>query len=143
MGTRSLTRVICGDKHYVNIYRQMDGYPSGHGAELAEFLDNMVIVNGYSPSTPKKAANGAGCLAAQLVAALKDGIGSIYLEPAAETDCNQDYEYIIALVEEPESKDPYDKTYQIMVEVLNYEQRRIFNGTVAEFAVFCGTDPDD
>ena len=51
MGTRSLTFVYekYGNKQLpiINMYRQMDGYPSGHGAELAEFLNGFNIVNGY------------------------------------------------------------------------------------------------
>ena len=38
MGTRSLTFVYEGDKPFVNMYRQFDGYPSGHGQEL-ELID--------------------------------------------------------------------------------------------------------
>ena len=39
MGTRSLTFVYNDNKKpIINLYRQYDGYPSGHGAELAEFL---------------------------------------------------------------------------------------------------------
>ena len=41
MGTRSLTFVYEGEKPIVNMYRQFDGYPSGHGAELAEFLNSF------------------------------------------------------------------------------------------------------
>ena len=37
MGTRSLTFVYDENNTPVlNMYRQFDGYPSGHGAELAE-----------------------------------------------------------------------------------------------------------
>ncbi len=46
MGTRALTFVYDGDKPIVNLYRQYDGYPTGHGAELAQFLDGFKIVNG-------------------------------------------------------------------------------------------------
>lgn len=47
MGTRSLTFVYDEDgEKIVNMYRQMDGYPSGHGLELAEFLEPITMVNG-------------------------------------------------------------------------------------------------
>ena len=39
MGTRSLTFVYDEDTPLINMYRQYDGYPSGHGAELADFLN--------------------------------------------------------------------------------------------------------
>ena len=34
------------------MYRQFDGYPSGHGVELAQFLAGMVIVNGFQSDDP-------------------------------------------------------------------------------------------
>ena len=72
MGTRSLTFVYDGNKPIVNMYRQYDGYPSGHGQELAEFLVGGTVVNGYGSHTPKKAWNGMGCLAASLIANFKE-----------------------------------------------------------------------
>ena len=38
MGTRSLTFVYEDKTPILNMYRQFDGYPSGHGQELADFL---------------------------------------------------------------------------------------------------------
>ena len=97
MGTRSLTYVY--NKNHNKLccmYRQYDGYPSDHGAELAEFLAPITIVNGISIDTPTKAANGMGCLAAQLITHFKEGIGGIYLEPLTRgLDCGQEYEYHI------------------------------------------------
>ena len=92
MGTRSLTFVYDGDTPVVNMYRQFDGYPSGHGAELADFLDGMVVVNGYGEVKPK-IANGMGCLAAQMIANFKQTVGGFYIHPVTSTDCWQDYEY--------------------------------------------------
>jgi hypothetical protein len=49
MGTRSLTYVYGGDretKPLVCMYRQFDGYPSGHGQELIDFLKPIRLVNG-------------------------------------------------------------------------------------------------
>lgn len=132
MGTRSLTFVEdgVGDK-FVCIYRQFDGYPSGHGAELAEFLKDMVIVNGYNPRDTRKIANGAGCLAAQLIAKLKEGVGGIYIEPITATaDCGQDYEYYIRAC--------VDKG--IEVKVKDYSGNVIFAGDTEQFAGFCGED---
>jgi len=88
MGTRSLTIVHdeSGDK-IITMYRQMDGYPSGHGLELAKFLDGLIVINGISDYS-LKSANGMGCLAAQTVAHFKDGIGNIYLYA---NENNQDY----------------------------------------------------
>jgi len=92
MGTRSLTFVYDGDVPVINIYRQYDGYPSGHGHELAQFLDSKNLVNGYGEQNSFE-ANGMGCLAAQLIVQLKHGVGGIYIYPVSSTDCFQDYEY--------------------------------------------------
>ena len=92
MGTRSLTFVYDGDVPVINIYRQYDGYPSGHGHELAQFLDSKTLVNGYGEQNSVE-ANGMGCLAAQLIVQLKHGVGGIYIYPVSSTDCFQDYEY--------------------------------------------------
>ena len=132
MGTRSLTFVYekYGDKQLpiINMYRQMDGYPSGHGAELAEFLNGFGLVNGYKLDTPTKTANGMGCLAAQLVANFKKGIGQFYLEPAEARDCGQDYEYHISK----------NGNGILNVSIFDsYRQENIFDGSVAELVDFC------
>jgi len=49
------------------MYRQFDGYLSGHGKELAEFLRGGVVVNGISAQNSERVFNGADDLAAQLV----------------------------------------------------------------------------
>lgn len=106
MGTRCLT--FFADHAYPNdpiacIYRQMDGYPSVHGKELAEFLKNIEIVNGFVLNMAAGShANGIECLAAQTVAYLKDeyGIGMIYLQTPNRTPTLVDYAYkIFASVE--------------------------------------------
>ena len=110
MGTRSLTFVYddC-DVPLVNMYRQYDGYPSGHGTELAEFLDGI------------EGANGMTCLAAQLVANFKKTVGGFYIHPVAETDCGQEYEYHV---------------YETKLVVKNPGEV-IFEGSWNDFAKFC------
>jgi hypothetical protein len=62
MGTRSLTFVYNEDgKKILNMYRQFDGYPSGHGAELATFLNSATMVNGYAGKDAPQ-FNGMGCM---------------------------------------------------------------------------------
>ena len=106
MGTRSLTRVIETFKNdkgkqvkrtLICMYRQFDGYPSGMGADLVEFLEGTKVVNGLGLDEVKstRVFNGAGCLAAQLVAHFKEGAGGIYIEPITVKDCGQEYEYEI------------------------------------------------
>ena len=120
MGTRSLTFVYDGDVPVINIYRQYDGYPSGHGHELAQFLDSKTLVNGYGEQNSVE-ANGMGCLAAQLIVQLKHGVGGIYIYPVSSTDCFQDYEYHV---------------YEDKV-IVKDPTAVIFEGTWEDFAQFC------
>lgn len=100
MGTRSLTHVVdTNGLVLVTLYRQFDGYPVGHGMELAEFLKGMTVVNGFNSSTPKKSANGMGCLAAQLVAHFKTEIGQFYLMAPGISDCGEVYTYTVSLID--------------------------------------------
>lgn len=97
MGTRSITKVYNknGDV-LVCLYRQFDGYPSGHGQDLLDFVKERTIVNGYNlQQTSQSFANGMGCLAAQIVAYFKEGIGHFYLYPANTKmdDVWAEYEY--------------------------------------------------
>ena len=129
MGTRSLTYVYGGDrksKPLVCMYRQFDGYPSGHGQELMDFLKPIKVVNGLGLEEKTKVANGMGCLAAQLIANFKDCPGNIYLyEPELSQDAWQDYEYHI-FENGIDVKDSYGKT--------------IFSGNNEEFSSFCKED---
>jgi len=73
MGTRSITVFEDEDGEEVaRLYRQMDGYPEGHGLEMAQFFEGNQIVNGYGMSGEDIFNyNGMGDVAAQLVAQLK------------------------------------------------------------------------
>jgi hypothetical protein len=129
MGTRCLTFVYEKygqvQKPVVNMYRQFDGYPTGHGAELSEFLSSDL------------SANGMGCLAAQMVAHFKESPGGFYIHPTDVTDCGQDYEYHI-----------YDSDKGLYIEVINCgcnmfgvtmsdQHDFVFKGNLKEFTEFC------
>jgi hypothetical protein len=124
MGTRSLTVFKEDGKEIVVMYRQFDGYPSGHGKDLAEILAGRKIVNGFS-SIDKKVFNGMGCLAAQVVAELKDGPGNIYLYPAGTRDCWEEYVYIVTgkVGQEP-----------------HIEIEGIFEGSASEVLAYCNKE---
>ena len=142
MGTRSLTFVYEKygqmQKPVVNMYRQFDGYPEGHGAELAEFLTNGRLVNGLSATKTVKEVvfNGMGCLAASMVAHFKQTPGGFYIHPTDVTDCGQDYEYHI-----------FDKAGKLYIEVYNCgcnffgmsgdTHDFVFKGTLKQFTEFC------
>ncbi len=124
MGTRSLTYVYGGDretKPLVCMYRQYDGYPSGHGQELIDFLKSIKLVNGLGLDEKRKVANGMGCLAAQLIANFKHTVGGFYIHAVTDTDCCQEYEYHV---------------YENKVVVKNPGEV-IFSGTWQDFKDFC------
>lgn len=141
MGTRSLT-FVGDDRAVVCMYRQMDGYPSGHGMDLYNFLKNFRIVNGIGADTDagQSIANGAGCLAAQLVANFKDGPGGIYLYPTDVGDVNQEYEYYVSASDETgiliECVVPYFKD-----DVRDLAATRVlYRGDLDGFKIFCEAD---
>jgi hypothetical protein len=68
------------NKTIVDIYHHWDGYPEGLGVTLASYLDDKKVVNGLSRDD-QDVFNGMGCLAASIVAELKDGPGDVYIEP--------------------------------------------------------------
>ncbi len=75
MGTRCLTYVYEVNEPIVCLYRQFDGYPSGHGAELGDFLKGIQLGNGIAGKPEMGTfANGMGCLAAQLIAHFKKSL---------------------------------------------------------------------
>lgn len=93
MGTRCLTYVYEVNEPIVCLYRQFDGYPSGHGAELADFLNGIKGINGFSGKPEMgTVANGMGCLAAQLIAHFKKSVGGFYIHAITDS-VGVDYEY--------------------------------------------------
>lgn len=95
MGTTGTVRVFQGNAEILCFQRHADGYPEGLGREVLDFCASKKIVNGISSSLDEGTiANGAGCLAAQLVAELKDGCGGVYIEQPGHPP-NYGYEYIV------------------------------------------------
>jgi len=120
------------------MYRQYDGYPTGHGLELAEFLSQFTMVNGLSTNETRKVANGMGCLAAQLVSNFKAGeAGQFYLYPATATDCGQDYEYHIYKDAQGLRVRITDRGCNMFGLTMSDKNDAIFDGTVMEFFDFC------
>lgn len=102
MGTRALIKIHTLEggvlRPLVCIYKQYDGYLTGLGATLHEFLSRKTMVNGYSPSAdPTTTTNGVGDLATQLIQELKNitPLGGIYLYPIDTSDAGQDFTYTL------------------------------------------------
>ena len=103
MGTRSVTIIKDEQGQTVAVmYRQFDGYLSGHGAELKALLAGHEVVNGYGIQDPETTHNGAGCLAASVVCHFKGQelhrLGGIYLAPAGTGWEEQEYVYELTVV---------------------------------------------
>ena len=123
MGTRSLTYVYEGETPIICMYRQYDGYPEGHGQELANFLNELAIGEGISGSPELFTyANGMGCLAAQMIVNFKKSPGGFYIFAIdSHRDCLQEYEYHV---------------YEKKIIVKNPDEV-IFEGSYEEFMSFC------
>jgi hypothetical protein len=142
MGTRSTYRVIeqwkddktgkVKNEPLVLIYRQFDGYPEGHPLETAEWLASGTVVNGFGLNETKLIFNGAGCLAAQLVAKYKDGVGGTYIQNLKSRGKSwEDYLYDIIIKE--------DNTIEYVC-YENYKRpKEIFRGSPADFVLQYGT----
>lgn len=138
MGTRSLTKIFNTYKdekknkqvkeQLVNMYRQYDGYPSGHGTELADFLNGGKVVNGIG-GNDTNVFNGAGCLAAQMIAHFKDGAGGIYIEPITAKNCGQEYEYEVIV--DFDTKEVTLKCFEVW-----NKKKLLFEGKPADFEQF-------
>ena len=135
MGTRSLTRFITqhDDEKFVItcVYRQYDGYPQGHGKELADFLNSGVMVNGFGQSEQKQ-FNGIGCLAAQFIAEFKKGVGGIYIHQPDSNDCGEEYVYEV-IYKYPKGFGKVDENSLTMSCYDVYKKQTIFEGNPKEF----------
>ena len=143
MGTRSLTMIGGkGEKAILTMYRQYDGYPEGHGLDLAEYLAPFAITNGIGAHAKLGlSANGVGCLSAQLVKHFKEAVGNIYLYPEGTHDIGEEYIYKVCV---EEGNTTFVKGGNITIEV--YEigwgddpDEAIFKGTPHHCAEWCKT----
>jgi hypothetical protein len=128
MGTRSLTTFLdeWDNEEIVVMYKQFDGTPRQHGADLADFLKDIEIVNGIGRDNVINKANGIRCLSAQVISHFKDEIGKFYLYKAGTRDVGEQYVYTIY----------YDKN-ELKVKVRDlYKKdimdRIVFNGNLKE-----------
>ena len=104
------------DKIHTQIYNHYDGYPSGLGVTLANYLQDFKVVNGLG-NDQELVANGMGCLAAQTVKYLKDGPGNIYLHKPAKMDW-EEYEYFVWCKE----------GHGVWISIFNYKGNCMFVG---------------
>jgi hypothetical protein len=130
MGTRALTHFYDGNEVVATLYRQFDGYPAGHGAELAKLLAGRGVTNGIPIGGECKAFNGPGDLAVRVIAGLKaigsrhkdgrvDWPGDLYLLPPGASDCCEEWVYKVRV----EGK-------RVVVEVVHvFGDKQVFAGS--------------
>lgn len=99
MGTRSTVHFYNASKetgkqkHIVSVYHQFDGYLSGVGQDLLDFIRKGERVNGMGRNSNLfEVFNGAYCMAAQYIAKHKDRAGGLYI--SSEED-RQGYDYMV------------------------------------------------
>ena len=142
MSTRSTYRVIEKGVYegkpwqtkLLLMYIQSDGYPSGHPVDTMKWLSKGTVVNGLSSDQPKVVFNGAGCLAAQLVARMKDGAGGAYLhDQKSRGKSGEEYTYDIII--DSDTKEISVIAYDIQGGWGNKPLRfkKIYSGTPAGF----------
>ena len=136
MGTRALTFVYDGSTPIVNMYRQYDGYPTGHGAELAEFLTRGKLVSGLT-GQDEVSFNGMGCLAAAMVANFKETPGGFYIYSVEDTECGQDYEYHVYQVEDEIRVRITNRGCNMFGLTMSDTNENIFDGTAVELLNYC------
>ena len=136
METRSTTRVVYGNVTLVVMYRQFDGHISGHGRELATFLNTQRLTSGIpghkSAGEGKVWSNGAARQPAQLVAPFKKQPGGIYI---AEPSNWEEYNYTVEVGE-------YTNAIRVKVHRGN-PKTAIFDGTLEEFTAYVADSRED
>lgn len=118
MGTRSTTKIYSkkGGDFLCCMYCQFDGYLSGHGKKLKDFLSGKKIINGICGQTLKTSFNGPGCMAAAIIAYFKEDIGGYYLFPENNL---QEYNYTL-----------YPDDEKIMIEITDWDDNLIYSGDI-------------
>lgn len=139
MGTRSLVKFQEDHEDICTIYQQFDGYLDGVGRELYDFLQDTNMVNGISAGQEGMVANGMGCLAAQFVAAHKDGAGGFYMHPNSAGD--EEYVYLVNSNWD-DSGGFLGKPGPLQVVVRDHGET-VFEGSVQEFGRFLDSDHED
>jgi len=146
MGTRALTFVYEGERALVNMYRQYDGYPSGHGLELATFLTRGQLVNGLS-GKDEVSFNGMSCLAASMIANFKETPGGFYIYSVEETECGQDYEYHVYEGQDSEGEREIrvrvtDRGCNMFGLTMSDRNEALFDGSAVEFLNYCNPEKE-
>lgn len=139
MGTRSTTKFIVKRGKdltpIMNVYQQWDGYISGVGYDLANFLKRKKFINGIRlGQETDEYANGFGCLVAQYVKEFKTGVGSLYI---TDLDDKQEYNYEVIFDEDKyyDGEFNVEKTADDLI-TIKVDSSPAFEGTPSELLNF-------
>ena len=104
MSTRCITHIYDNlfepEKIVCSFYRHCDGYPSGHGEDLKDWLQGKRIVNGIRQDFKKGVDyNGIGSLAVELMADLQKDT-SIRTIPTGQQGMGEEYTYRVRYINE-------------------------------------------
>ena len=130
MGTRSTYRFIKevgGVKTPISlVYFQFDGYPDGHPLETAKWVNDGILVNGFS-TRDGIIFNGLHCMIAQFIAKYKDGVGNVYIYQTKDRNkLGENYLYDIIVNEET-------KTITINCYESGERPKLLFSGSPSEY----------
>ena len=126
MGTRSITHVhemksLGEDKIVCSFYRHFDGYPTGHGKDLADWLKGKRLVNGIgSDFKADRDHNRAGQMAIELMHSLKQET-SIECLPTGVSDYGEEFVYHVY----------FDNEF--LIECIPSYSGKTFKGKAADF----------
>jgi len=93
MSTGAVITLYGNGKSLAKVYCHEDGMPMRLGKKLAEFLSGRIVYNGVVEG---ETAAGAGCLAAQVIAHLKDGPGGVHVIDLFTENAGEEFRYYIS-----------------------------------------------
>ena len=143
MGTRSITVFMSewsGDDTIIAaIFRHWDGYPEGHGKDLANYLKDGVLVNGKGGELPDLVFNGMGRMAGYVAYCMWRDEHEPHFEIVTDNQIpasGQDYTYICRAKEHrpdegPAFWQPKMEKENYTIEVTSYGETK-FKGTPTE-----------
>jgi hypothetical protein len=135
MGTRSTTKIYyettwedkTSKDFLLGFYSQYDGYVSGVGNFLKEFIKEGKFVNGYSSEDKGRIFNGVGCCVLQMISYLKESVGGYYAIP--ESESNEQYNYTITFKEKTkDGKTTIWVVFECLEDEEYYEEMKVFEG---------------
>ena len=159
MSTRCFTVFEKEDGKVIAVmYRHSDGYPEGHGQDLASFLKGFQIDGTPTYRDPRfvnllnlhaqhpyyldpgdeKVALDIECLAAQIVARFKDKPGGIYLVPPDTPESEVEFKYVVSGAP---GEEPFIRLYETHAN--GTEAELLFEGYASSFLEWTEDSEED